>query len=163
MRILLAAIGTLLALTTAAQAANSSSGDLAIYGGAFSVVRDSDKETGMAGIEYRFKDQWNGLRPTIGGFVNADSASYGYAGAYWDLPLNTAPFVISPGFAVGGYHQGASKDLGHGIEFRSTLEVSYKFQNAQRLGVQIAHLSNASLGDSNPGTETLEAVYSHPF
>ncbi len=163
MRILLAALGTLVALTGVAQAAGTGTGDIALYGGAYSIMRDSDKQTAMGGLEYRFRDQYNGLRPTIGGFVNGDGALYGYAGAYWDLPLNTAPFVISPGFAVGGYSQGSSKDLGYGIEFRSTLEVSYKFQDAQRVGVQIAHLSNAGLGNKNPGTETLEAVYSHPF
>lgn len=162
MRILFAAIGSLVALTSIAQAAGTGTGDIAVYGGDFS-IRDSDQSSFMGGVEYRFKDQYNGLRPTVGVFANTDKAVYGYAGAYWDLPLNTAPFVISPGFAVGAYNQGDSKDLGSTLEFRSTLEVSYKMQNAQRIGVQISHLSNASIGDKNPGVETLQAVYTHPF
>ena len=158
MRILASAL-----LCLAALSGNALAGDVAIYGGQFSSFRDNKDKTSMVGAEYRFADQFNGLRPTVGAFVNNDSAAYGYAGAYWDLPLNTAPFVISPGFAVGGYHQGDSKDLGLGLEFRSTMEVTYKMQNGQRIGAQISHLSNASLGDENPGVETLQVVYSHPF
>ena len=151
------------ALALATLAGTASAADIAVYGGQFSSFRSNQYKTSMVGAEYRFADQFNGLRPTVGGFVNNEDAAYAYAGAYWDLPLNTAPFVISPGFAVGGYHSGASKDLGYGLEFRSTMEVTYKFDSGQRLGAQVSHLSNASLGDRNPGVETLQVVYSPPF
>lgn len=134
---------------------------LSLYGGGFEAL-DSETST-MLGAEYRFKNQFNGLRPVIGGFVNDESGAYGYAGAYWDLPLGTAPFVISPGLAVGAYHAGASKDLGLGIQFRSTIEVAYQFENNHRLGLAFSHLSNANLGNENPGTETVQAVYSYPL
>ncbi len=158
MRKILGSLITLVALTGTAHA-----GDIAVYGGQFSAFRDNKDKTALLGVEYRFKDQYNGLRPTIGTSANFDGATYTYAGAYWDLPLNTGRFVISPGFAVGGYTDGSSKDLGYGLEFRSTMEVTYKFQNGQRFGAQVSHLSNAGLGDHNPGTETVQAVYSHPL
>lgn len=158
MRHILAGLATLLALSSAAHA-----GDIAVYGGQFSAFRDNANKTAIFGAEYRFKDQYNGLRPTIGTSANLDGATYTYAGAYWDLPLNTGPFVISPGFAAGYYTKGSSKDLGYGLEFRSTMEVTYKLNGGQRIGAAVSHLSNASLGDRNPGTETIQAVYSHPL
>lgn len=159
MRRLLAA----LAVTALASPAFAGQGEhLAIYGGQFE-ISDSTNDSAMLGLEYRFKDQFNGLRPVVGAFANEDSGAYAYAGAYWDLPLGTKPFVISPGFAVGAYNEGASKDLGYGLEFRSTLEIAYEFENNHRLGVAISHLSNAGIGDSNPGTETAQLVYSYPL
>lgn len=168
MRILLSVIGSLLVLSSAAHAAGS---DVAIYAGKFGLFQDSKNRSlptsklssNMVGVEYRFKDQYNGLRPTVGAFANTDGGVYGYGGAYWDLPLNTAPFVISPGFAIGAYNQGSSKDLGSVLEFRSTMEVSYKMDSGQRFGLQFSHLSNAGLGSTNLGVETWQLMYSHPF
>lgn len=130
MRIFIASLIAALSLSATAHA-----GDIAVYGGEFSIFNDSGKDnTEMFGLEYRFKDQFNGLRPTIGGFYNTKGATYGYAGAYWDLPLNTGPFVISPGVAAGYYNRGGSKELGYDLEFRSTLEITYKLEDGQRLG-----------------------------
>jgi hypothetical protein len=94
-------------------------------------------------------------------FSNSDDAIYGYAGIYWDIPLGR--FVISPGVAGGYYHQGDSKDLGNAFEFRDTIEVTYRFEAGQRLGLQLTHLSNAGIGDSNPGVETLQLVFTNPI
>lgn len=135
---------------------------LSVYGGQFE-ISDDVNDSAMLGVEYRFKDQFNGLRPVVGAFANADSGAYVYGGAYWDLPLGTAPFVITPGLAAGYYNEGASKDLGSALEFRSTLEIAYEFDSGHRLGVAISHLSNAGIGSDNPGTETVQAVYSYPL
>jgi hypothetical protein len=132
MRNFILAAAALLGLAGTANA-GSAKGDIAVYGGEFSTFRSSQYETSIVGAEYRWADQWNGLRPTVGASYNFDGALYGYAGAYWDLPLHTAPFVITPGIQVGGYSRGGSKDLGSGIEFRDTLEVSYQFPDKQRL------------------------------
>lgn len=158
MRKILAALAF---VSLAAPAVAGEGEHISVYGGQFEVLGDSGDDTSaMGGAEYRFKDQFNGLRPVLGAFANDDGGAYAYGGAYWDLPLGTEPFVISPGFAVGGYHSGGSKDLGYGIEFRSTLEIAYQFDGGDRLGVAFSHLSNAGIGDSNPGVETLQAVYS---
>lgn len=159
MRTLIRTIAALALFSTAAHAGQGE--HVAVYGGAFDISEDDD--SAMLGGEYRFADQFNGLRPVVGAFANEDSGAYVYGGAYWDLPLGTAPFVISPGFAVGAYNQGASHDLGSVLEFRSTLEVAYQFENNHRLGVAFSHISNAGIGDSNPGTETAQVVYSYPL
>ena len=138
--------------------------DVAIYAGKFSALRDKASESVEGGVEYRFKDQWYGVRPTVGAMANTDGAIYGYAGINWDLPIRAIrPFYITPGVKVGGYSQGDSKDLGYGLEFRDSIEVSYRFNDGQRLGAYLTHMSNASLGNKNPGTEMIGAVYSHPM
>jgi len=72
--------------------------------------------------------------------------------------------VVTPSFAPHYYWGGNNKlDLDYPLEFRSQLEVAYRFDNRSRLGVAISHYSNASLGDTNPGTETAAVYYSIPL
>lgn len=160
MRILARSLALLSLFATAGHAGEGE--HLTVYGGSFDVTQGDDSAA-VGGVEYRFKDQFNGLRPVLGVMGTTDEAAYVYGGAYWDLPLNTAPFVITPGFQAGAYSHGDGKDLGYGIEFRSTIEVAYQFEEGQRLGLGFSHLSNASLGNHNPGVETLQVVYSHPM
>jgi lipid A 3-O-deacylase len=164
MRTLLAATVSLFTLTTTAHAADSPKGDLVVQAGLFSALRDKANESVEAGMEYRFADQYYGLRPTVGIMGNGDGAMYGYAGINWDLPINAIrPFVITPGVKVGGYAKGDSKDLGSGIEFHDSIEVTYRFDSGQRVGAALVHMSNASIGSENPGTEIVQLVYSHPL
>lgn len=73
-------------------------------------------------------------------------------------------FVVTPSFAPHYYSKGSSdkKDLGHSLEFRSQIEIAYRFDNRSRLGLAVSHYSNASIGNKNPGSETLSLVYSIP-
>lgn len=136
---------------------------LGLYAGQFSALRDYDHSAAMLGAEYRFKDMYYGIRPTIGAFGAGDGELYGYAGINWDLPLGLAPFYITPGFNVGGYSSNDQKRLGYALEFRSTLEATYQFASHERVGLAISHLSNAGLGNKNPGTETIQAVFTIPL
>lgn len=123
-----------------------------------------DKDAASFEINYQYEDIYYGLRPMLGLLGTSDSALYGFAGFKWDLPIGTYPFIISPSFAVGGYHNGNGKDLGHGIEFRSGIELAYEFsKEGDRIGLHFSHISNASLGNSNPGTEILQLNYSLPI
>ena len=72
--------------------------------------------------------------------------------------------MLTPSFAP-HYYWGDNKklDLGYALEFRSQLEAAYRFDDRSRLGMAIGHYSNASLGDSNPGTEFLTVYYSIPL
>lgn len=102
------------------------------------------------------------LNPIAGLIVNTDRAVYGYAGVQADIFLGRR-FVLTPSFSVGYYDEGSSKDLGHPIEFRSAIELAYRFDNRSRLGVQFYHMSNAGLDDANPGTEVVAITYARPF
>lgn len=111
--------------------------------------------------EYRGDYLWHGLRPIIGASIDEEGGLYGYGGLNYDLFLSDH-WVLTPNFAVGAYHQGDSKDLGHALEFRSGLELGYEFDNKSRLSTTFNHISNASLGDKNPGAESWMLLYSHP-
>lgn len=161
MRTMLRAFAALTLLVNASHAAGDQE-HIVGYAGAFDVSQRDDTAT-MGGLEYRFADQFNGLRPVVGVMGTTDEAAYLYGGAYWDLPLNTAPFVITPGFQAGAFSHGDGKDLEYGIQFRSTIEAAYEFETGHRLGLGFSHLSNASLGNDNPGAETLQVVYSYPM
>ena len=63
--------------------------------------------------------------------------------------------IFTPGFGGGYYNAASGLDLGFDAEFRSSLELSRRFRNGSRLGFVFAHVSNGSLGDKNPGSETL--------
>ncbi|MBT5194166.1 MAG: acyloxyacyl hydrolase, partial [Rhodospirillaceae bacterium] len=93
------------------------------------------------------------------------SPGHGFVGAgvLIDIFLGRR-FVLTPSFAPHAYWGGNDDlDLGHTVEFRSQLELAYRFDNRSRLGLAISHYSNASLGDKNPGTETATLYYSLPL
>lgn len=153
----------LLALVAAASVASPAFATdyLTGYAGIYDVSQGDDY-AGEFGVEYRYKDVFHGLRPLAGIMATTDSAVYGYAGLTWDLFLSDS-IILSPNFAAGAYHHGDGKDLGYGVEFKSGIELAYQFENQSRLGVAFNHISNASLGNDNPGTENLIVTYSHPL
>ena len=86
-----------------------------------------------------------------------------YAGFAADLPLGEHA-LIRLGFAPGYYDKGADgKDLGMALEFRSSFEIGWRFGDGWRLGVEIYHLSNAQLGDINPGNGSLLVALTIPL
>jgi lipid A 3-O-deacylase len=129
--------------------------------GAFDLV-DGEDESAQFGVEYRMTPWKYGLRPTVGATVTADGGVYGYGGLNWDLQASPSIYII-PNFMAGLYAEGDSKDLGHAIEFRSGIEVAYQLQDNSRIGIAFNHISNASIGNKNPGAETLLINYSIPM
>ena len=129
--------------------------------GAFDVL--DDEANAQFSLEYRGDYAWQRLRPVLGVSVDTDGGTYGYAGGNWDIPLfGSDRLLLIPNFVVGAYHQGNSKDLGGALEFRSGLELGYRFDNDAQLGLTFNHISNASIYDENPGAESLMLLYSHP-
>ena len=61
---------------------------------------------------------------------------------------------FTPSFTPGLYHEGDGKDLGHIIEFKSELQFSVDLSNNSLIGFSYNHISNASLGDKNPGANS---------
>lgn len=102
------------------------------------------------------------IKPWVGTEITSEGSTWTGGGilANFDVAGN---YYVTPSFGAGLYSQGGSdKDLGSVIEFRSQLEGGYKFQNGQRVGVAFGHISNASIGDDNPGTEILNLYYHVP-
>ena len=91
--------------------------------------------------------------PITGGFVTENSAAYIYTGVEWNYAISEK-LKFTPSFAPGIYHQGDGKDLGHALEFKTEVQASYSVSESTSLGMSYNHISNASLGDKNPGANS---------
>jgi hypothetical protein len=127
------------------------------------VKNKGDKqEAALFNIEYHSNKKLWYFTPQFGAWGTSDGSAYVYAGVRLDVFFGNR-FVFTPSFSPGLYHEGKGKDLGFIVEFRSSAEFAYRFDDYSRLSLGIAHLSNASLGDKNPGVETLTLTYSIPM
>lgn len=148
------------ALPSAANAQDTSY--LSIGVGAYDVL-DDDTATDFR-VEYRHADPlfWK-IKPWGGVEATTDGSLWGGGGVLADLKLADNIYV-TPSFGVGLYTEGSSdKDLDSPIEFRSQIEAGYEFTNQHRVGVAFGHISNAGLGDDNPGTEIMNVYYHMPI
>lgn len=109
---------------------------------------------GIAPRTFAGWDKYVQIRPMVGVEGTSDGAVYGYGGFVLDIFL-TPNIFLSPNEVVGLYYNGNGKRLGSVVEFRSTLEAGYRFDNNWRLSASFGHISNAGLGSKNPGTEIL--------
>tara|TARA_B100000029_G_scaffold516091_1_gene626833 strand:- start:3766 stop:4299 length:534 start_codon:yes stop_codon:yes gene_type:complete len=115
------------------------------------------------------EDNFFYLKPFAGIELTTDSAFYLISGIY--LEDNLGKLMIgeknnwnfTPSFGVGYYDDGNGKKLGNTIEFRTTLEFSYQLANNDRIGISFGHISNANIGNKNPGVEILSLSYQKPF
>ena len=107
-------------------------------------------------LEYLYGQNFNknsyDLKQFIGIMRNGDNGSYLYTGLRKDIEVSSK-WNFTPSFALGYYDRGKSLDLGYNLEFRSQIEFSYALGES-RIGFNLNHISNASLGDTNPGTES---------
>ena len=134
---------------------------ISLGAGASGVI--ADRAQGAAfNIEYRSDINLWKIHPFVGGFATSDASLYGYFGFLMDIYFGPR-WVLTPNTAVGAYSEGDGQDLGHVIEFRSGFELAYRFDDRSRLGIAVHHLSNAGIGDDNPGTETALIYYSVPL
>ena len=92
------------------------------------------------------------ISPISGGFVTENSAAYVYTGFEWNVDMGD--LIFTPSFAPGLYYEGDGKDLGHVLEFKSEVQFSYVFSENSQIGFSYNHVSNASLGDKNPGANS---------
>jgi len=135
---------------------------LTLSAGWFDFNRQKD-EGGEFRLEYRSDKKFWIFKPF--GMVSGASNGMTFVGAgvLIDVFLGRR-FVVTPSFAPTWWRGETDElDLGHAVEFRSQLEVAYRFDDHSRLGLSISHYSNAGLGDDNPGTESLMLNYSVPL
>ncbi|MEO1086546.1 MAG: acyloxyacyl hydrolase [Acidobacteriota bacterium] len=130
--------------------------------GSFELV-DERFEALELGVEYRFDSfpfWFLELQPVVGISGTDEEAIWGYGGFRQDLPTLGDRWVPTIGFAVALYENGDGKDLGGVLEFRSSIDIAYQWDDGSRLGLSFYHLSNASIYESNPGSESLVLTYS---
>lgn len=136
---------------------------ISIGAGAYDWNRQKDQGV-EARIEYRHDKKYLGFfKPFVAlAGTNSSSSFFVGAGILMDLYFGKR-FVVTPSFAPHYYHGGNDKlDLDYPLEFRSQLELAYRFDDRSRLGMAVSHYSNAGLGTTNPGTESAVLYYSIP-
>ncbi|MGB0669855.1 MAG: acyloxyacyl hydrolase [Rhodospirillales bacterium] len=161
----LTAVLTLLAGIAAPASADDRKDDpafLSIGAGYFDFNRQKD-QGGEYRLEYRSDLKLWEFKPFLA-LAGSETGNYfAGAGILIDVYLGRR-WVVTPSFAPHYYHGGNKQlDLGYPLEFRSQLEVAYRFDNRARLGLAISHYSNASLDEQNPGTETATLYLSWPL
>ena len=115
------------------------------------------------------EDNFFYLKPFAGIELTSDNAYYFISGIYLEDNLGELAYGgennwhITPSFGLGYYDDGDGKKLGNKIEFRTGLELSYQLKNRDRIGVSISHVSNANIGNKNPGVEIISLSYQKPF
>ena len=127
-----------------------------VYTGMFDFSDDGKKST-LLGFQHQNenlnRDTFLGnLSPITGALITADAAGYLYTGVQAQYKLGALNFT--PSFTPGLYFEGDGKDLGHLIEFKSELQFSLDLSNTSEVGFSYNHISNASLGDKNPGANS---------
>ena len=128
-----------------------------IYTGNFDFSDDKQKAI-LVGFQHQNenleRDTFLGnASPITGGFITENSAAYVYTGVEWNYTIGDK-LKFTPSFAPGLYHEGDGKDLGHALEFKTEVQLSYSISENTNLGMSYNHISNASLGDKNPGANS---------
>ncbi len=162
-----AAIGLILAVAAHLGAAAPARADgddpsFLVFGLGYYDMNKQDDTAADFRLEYRHGEKFWIFKPWVGVEGNSDGAFYGAAGVLVDVYFGTR-VVLTPSFGAGLYANGSGKDLGHAVEFRSQIELSYRFDDRSRLGLAFSHISNASIADENPGVEVLNIYYSLPL
>ena len=127
-----------------------------VYSGMFD-FSDNGKRSTLIGFQHQNvdlnRDTFLGnLSPITGAMFTADNAAYIYTGIQANYSLGALNII--PSFTPGLYEQGDGKDLGHMLEFKSEVQLSLDLPKDSQFGFSYNHLSNASLGDKNPGANS---------
>ena len=135
---------------------NNKSTEVNFYTGMFD-FSDDGKRSSLFGIQHQNEDLnrntfLGNLSPITGALITSDNASYFYTGIQAHYKIGS--LNLTPSFTPGYYHEGDGKDLGHALEFKSEVQLSLELPKESQLGFSYNHISNASLGDKNPGANS---------
>ena len=127
-----------------------------VYTGMFD-FSDDGKKSALIGFQHQNENLnrntfLGNLSPITGALITADNAGYIYTGVQAQYKIGA--LKLTPSFTPGLYHEGDGKDLGHMLEFKSEVQLSLDLSKSSELGFSYNHISNASLGDKNPGANS---------
>jgi hypothetical protein len=127
-----------------------------VYTGMFD-FSDDGKKSALIGFQHQNENLnrntfLGNLSPITGALITADNAGYIYTGVQAQYKIGA--INLTPSFTPGLYHEGDGKDLGHMLEFKSEVQLSLDLSKSSELGFSYNHISNASLGDKNPGANS---------
>lgn len=139
---------------------------------------DFDKtESHLESADFRFEYRWGTsllpmirpswhrfdtnvqIHPIFGFETTSRGALYGVGALGLDLYMGPhGIFTWSEG--AGLFYPGAMRPMGSVVEFRSQVEVGWRFSDQTRLTLQASHISNAHITYRNPGAE-IAGLYLH--
>ena len=127
-----------------------------VYSGMFD-FSDDGKRSALLGLQHQNenlnRDTFLGnISPITGFLITEDTAAYLYTGVQAQYKIGL--LNVTPSFTPGLYHEGNGKDLGHMIEFKSEVQLSLDLSKTSEFGFSYNHISNASIGDKNPGANS---------
>ena len=86
---------------------------------------------------------------------NQGYGAYVSSGLSKKINLTNSLFLL-PSFSAGLYQEfDEGKDMGYPLEFKSEVELNFKILNSSIIGVSYSHISNADIGDKNPGSDNI--------
>ena len=153
------AVLTLFALTkniNADELKSYDSHEFNFFSGVFDMTNEA-KNSELFGVQHSnenlFKDTFLGkISPITGFMMTADSATYLYTGVQAEYEIGK--LNLTPSFSPGYYTTGDGKDLGSPLEFKTEVQLSLELLPGSKLGYSYNHVSNAGLGDKNPGANS---------
>tara|TARA_B100000029_G_scaffold252599_1_gene249541 strand:- start:255 stop:752 length:498 start_codon:yes stop_codon:yes gene_type:complete len=118
---------------------------------------DHKQKSTTIGLQHQNEDLFRNsflgkISPITGGMLTDKNAFYLYTGI--EANYGIGPLKITPSFAPGYYNAGDGKDLGYPLEFKTEVQVSLDLSETTHIGVSYNHISNASLGNKNPGANS---------
>ena len=127
--------------------------EINFYTGMFD-FSDDGQRAGLFGMQHQNENLTRNsflgtLSPITGFMITENNAGYIYTGVQAQYSIGN--LNITPSFSPGLYGEGDGKDLGHVLEFKSELQLSLDLFSNSELGFSYNHISNASLGEKNPG------------
>lgn len=155
---------TLAFAPSAAKADNTThSGFLGLSLGYYDILDDQDGVDIRAEYRPHTDIVFKGLKPWIGLEATFKGTLWAGAGLLYELNL-TPKWHIIPSFGAGLYHAGTRDlNLDNTIQFRSQIEIARTLENDSRISLSFSHMSNAGLGNHNPGTEVLSLGWQIPI
>ena len=130
--------------------------EFSFYTGMFDFSDDGQRAT-LIGVQHqneslKRKSFLGTLSPITGFILTENNTQYFYTGIQAQYKIGKMNLV--PSFSPGLYGKGDGKDLGHVVEFKSEVQLSFDLFTDSELGFSYNHISNASLGKKNPGANS---------
>ena len=127
-----------------------------LYTGMFD-FSDDGKRSNLFGFEHQDEELYRAtslgkVSPITGGFITNAGKTYLYTGVQAEYEIGRLNFT--PSFTPGYYNAGDGKDLGHALEFKTEVQLTFDLFENSNLGMSYNHISNASLGKDNPGANS---------
>ena len=135
---------------------NKNETELNFFTGMFDFSDDGQRAS-LLGVQHQNEELYRKsflgkLSPITGGFLTKKNSFYLYTGV--QAEYNVGFLKITPSFAPGYYNEGGGKDLGHPLEFKSEVQMSFDIGDSSKVGMSYNHISNASFGTKNPGANS---------